>query len=347
MVAGSATSARLSSLALNTTSYWQVRAVNSTGVTDANSGAWYRFTTAPASPSTFAKLNPADHAGNVSLDPILYWSPEAGDNMAYEYCLDADTNTTCDSGWMPAGTGASIHARHLVNDTVYSWQVRAVPNGPITYADGDAASFFQFTTLGAPPSSSDQAFTMPEDTLFSAVIAKSGPALGSVTVILYRAPTPGILTLHEDGAFTFMPPLNYNGDITFQFAVTDGLSPAVGPYTATLLITAVDDPPVLISVSPMTIISGQTVTFTAEATDPDVPYGDHLTYALSGSVPAGAGIDPTTGVFSWKAPSVVQPQTVTFTLIVTDKDTPQNQATQQVSITVSPYSIALPAVFRP
>jgi len=51
---GSNTSVGLSGLSNNTTYYWQVRAVNAGGVTDANSGTWWSFTTAaPTSNDNF------------------------------------------------------------------------------------------------------------------------------------------------------------------------------------------------------------------------------------------------------------------------------------------------------
>ena len=42
---GAATSVTISGLARGTTNYWQVRAVNATGTTEANAGVWWRFTT--------------------------------------------------------------------------------------------------------------------------------------------------------------------------------------------------------------------------------------------------------------------------------------------------------------
>jgi hypothetical protein len=46
------------------------------------------------------------------------------------------------------------------------------------------------------------------------------------------------------------------------------------------------------------VFLGSTLTFTAQATDIDLP-AQTLTYSLAGAVPAGASINPTTGEFSW------------------------------------------------
>ena len=42
-----------------------------------------------------------------------------------------------------------------------------------------------------------------------------------------------------------------------------------------------------------------TLTFTAHASDPDSDAAETLTFGLDAGAPAGAAIDPVTGVFTW------------------------------------------------
>ncbi|MCC3160672.1 Ig domain-containing protein [Hymenobacter sp. 15J16-1T3B] len=58
-----------------------------------------------------------------------------------------------------------------------------------------------------------------------------------------------------------------------------------------------NQPPVLAAIGNRSAVVGQPLTFTASATDPDA--GQSLTYTLTGTVPAGASINASTGAFSW------------------------------------------------
>ena len=80
----------------------------------------------------------------------------------------------------------------------------------------------------------------------------------------------------------------------------------------------INDPPVLNLIGDRTIDEGSLLTFTATATDPDA--GDMLTYSLDLGFPAGASIDPLTGVFTWTTSD--GPATANVTLRVTDPSAP-------------------------
>jgi len=58
-------------------------------------------------------------------------------------------------------------------------------------------------------------------------------------------------------------------------------------------------PPVLDAIGNKTIKVGSLLTFTATATDPDLP-ANTLTFSLAAGAPAGATINSTTGVFTWQ-----------------------------------------------
>jgi len=102
---GTLRTAPLTGLANSTTYYWQARARNTSGTTDANTGTWWSFTTAaPAVPGAFTKSAPANAAVNVAVAPTLSWAASAS-SLSYEYCIDTTNNSTCDSGiWTTTGT---------------------------------------------------------------------------------------------------------------------------------------------------------------------------------------------------------------------------------------------------
>jgi hypothetical protein len=93
--------------------------------------------------------------------------------------------------------------------------------------------------------------------------------------------------------------------------------------------------PVLASLTNRVVTLGQTLSFTASATDTDQP-PQTLTFSLSGA-PFGAQIGAANGVFTW-TPSLA-PATNDITIIVTDNGTPSSSATQICAVVVAPMPI--------
>jgi Cellulase (glycosyl hydrolase family 5) len=95
-------------------------------------------------------------------------------------------------------------------------------------------------------------------------------------------------------------------------------------------------PPTLTPIANQTVDVGQTVAFTASATDTDQP-PQTLTFALLAGV-TNATLDTTSGAFSFR-PLVTQANsTNNFTLEVADNGTPSLSATQSFSVVVNPLS---------
>ncbi|HQL30037.1 MAG TPA: fibronectin type III domain-containing protein, partial [Thermoanaerobaculales bacterium] len=139
---GGATGAPLSGLSAATSYFWQVRAVNGQGDTEANGGAWWTFTTQPL-PGAFSKTAPANGATGLPTSPTLSWAVSA-DATSYEYCVDTSNNSACDGSWTTTGSGTSAGLSGLGYATTYYWQVRAVNAQGSTQANGGA--WWAFTT---------------------------------------------------------------------------------------------------------------------------------------------------------------------------------------------------------
>ena len=117
---GTSTSRALSGLNPNTTYYWQVRGLSPAGVTSADSGSWWRFTTAPAIGRLRQDHPPANGATGLSLSPTVTWG-DSRDAAGYEYCYDTSNNATCNGIWTSAGTNSSVTLSGLNPSTTYYW----------------------------------------------------------------------------------------------------------------------------------------------------------------------------------------------------------------------------------
>ena len=140
---GANTNANPAGLTNNTNYYWQVQALNDNGATEANSGSWWRFQTAPAPPAAFSKSNPANGATGQSTAAVLNWSASSGAD-SYEYCIDNSNNNVCDDSWKNVGSNTGAQLSDLSVLTDYYWQVRASNGGGTTAADN--GSWWNFTT---------------------------------------------------------------------------------------------------------------------------------------------------------------------------------------------------------
>jgi hypothetical protein len=123
----------------------------------------------------------------------------------------------------------------------------------------------------------------------------------------------------------------------------NSFSIAVPPYTMIdLLIPVAPTPPVLAAISDQTVNVGQTVSFTATATDTNQP-PPTLSFSLL-TAPTNAFVNSTSGLFNWRPLTSQAGSTNQFVLIVTANNTPGLSATQNFSIAVNP--ITLPTLTR-
>ena len=89
--------------------------------------------------------------------------------------------------------------------------------------------------------------------------------------------------------------------------------------------------PVLAAISNKVVTIGQTLNFTASATDTDQP-PQTLSFSLGTGAPPGAGINALSGLFSWTPTTA--PATNLVSIIVTDNGIPSLSATQSFAAMV-------------
>ncbi len=134
------------------------------------------------------------------------------------------------------------------------------------------------------------------------------------------------------GKFTWTPN-RYAGGYTFgiDVRVTDetGLS---NQRTFRISVDNLNAAPVLATIDDQTVEQNSQLTFTASATDADLP-AEPLRFSLSGAVPSGAAIHPVTGQFTW-TPMIDSPAgNYMFNVVVDDGN--GNQDSQVVNVTVT------------
>ena len=98
-------------------------------------------------------------------------------------------------------------------------------------------------------------------------------------------------------------------------------------------------PPVLALMGDKVIDEGSLLSFSAVATDANLP-PQALTFSLGVGAPEGATINPTNGLFSWTPAEVQGPGVYTVNIIVTDNGLPSMSATEAVVITVNEVNSA-------
>ena len=122
-------------------------------------------------------------------------------------------------------------------------------------------------------------------------------------------------------------------------SVGSSFSVTLPAYTMDVLVIPVlgNTPPVLAAISNYTVNVGQTVAFTASATDSNQP-PPTLTFSLL-SAPTNATLDPNSGAFSFR-PLVSQANTTNpITMEVTASGSPNLSATQSFTVTVNPLTL--------
>ena len=164
------------------------------------------------------------------------------------------------------------------------------PSGHLFLIDGAQESIFEYTTFGAFVEEYDISGFSPEPS------APQGLTFGPTSS---TSDDPSALSLYiADGGSDNFP---------------DG-----GVYEAAIDVNL---PPVLAAIGAQSVEEGSRLTFTASATDPDLP-ANNLSFSLDSDAPAGATIHPITGEFNWTPAEAQGPAMYSVTVRVTEDGAP-------------------------
>ncbi|HVN53629.1 MAG TPA: Ig-like domain-containing protein [Anaerolineaceae bacterium] len=171
----------------------------------------------------------------------------------------------------------------------------------------------------APTIASIGSRQVDELTLLSFAVNASDPDVGdALTFSLGPGAPDGAAVDLKTGEFTWTPgEAQGPGEFDVTVIVTDSGSPAQqDSATFKIQVGEVNSAPVL-GVIGVKTVEKWPFTFTALATDGDLP-ANRLTFSLDSGAPAGALIDPDTGVFLWNPTSMVSAGVYHVTVRVTD-----------------------------
>src|SRR5206468_444504 len=130
--------------------------------------------------------------------------------------------------------------------------------------------------------------------------------------------------------FTWTPSFTQAGNYMVSFRVTDNGVPALNDTkTVAITVNDVNRAPVLTVPGAQTVASGQNVSFTVSAVDPDI---GQTVMLFADDLRLGATFNPANGLFSW-TPNAPQAGAYTVTFKATDNGTPVMSATTGVAIT--------------
>lgn len=184
--------------------------------------------------------------------------------------------------------------------------------------------------------------TIDEGQLLSFTATASDPDAGQTLTFSLENGTSGLVPAGASinpttGTFSWTPTEAQGpGTFTFDVVVSDGTLTA--SETIQVTVGEVNQAPQLTAIGTQTVDEGQLLTFTATASDADVPVNT-LTYSLQGAIPAGASINPTTGAFTW-TPTAAQIGPHSLTIRVTDNGSPAQFDEETIAVTVNDINVA-------
>jgi hypothetical protein len=163
------------------------------------------------------------------------------------------------------------------------------------------------------------------------------PSTAGVSVAIGANPAGGTLSgtttaPASGGVATFADSAIDNAGTGYTLAATSSGLPDATSNGFNVVPAGANHPPVLDPIPDLGLSLGKSLTFTAHATDPDSP-PQTLTFSLDPGAPAGARIDPSTGVLTV---SNLKFGTYTLAVRVTDNGSPALSTVQTFHVLVAP-----------
>ena len=282
-------------------------------------------TTSGDFPATSGAFQPALAGGQDAFVARLRPAGAGAADLVYSTFFGGDGNDV--------GSGLALDT--LGNILVAGETSSATFPGAINRLAGLTDAFVVKLHVNTPP-----VFTGPgmhqvvnEETPLAFTLSATEPDGQTLTYSIASGAVSGMALAPGTGVFTWTPTEAQGpGTYAVTFQVSDG--EATDQRTITITVNEVNRPPVLGGVpASATIDAGAPYTFTATASDPDLP-ANQLTFALR-NAPAGAAIDPRTGVFAWTPTEAQGPGDYSITVSVTDNGLPPLSGAKRIAIHVN------------
>jgi flagellar hook capping protein FlgD/putative Ig domain-containing protein len=261
--------------------------------------------------------------------------PDAGQTITWSLSLGTPAATGATIG---AATGAfSWTPTEAQGPGVYPVTITATDNATPTPGSGDAAFTITVNEVNeAPVLAAIGNKTVAEGTLLTFTATATDADLpANLRFFSLDIGAPAGATINGGtGIFTWTPTeAEGPGTYPITIRVADNGTPSLDDFeTIQVAVTEANVAPVLAAIGNKSGTAGTLLTFTATATDADLP-ANTLTFSLDAGAPAGAVINGSTGVFSW---TPATNGTFPVTVRVTDNGTPALSDFEAITITVAP-----------
>jgi PKD domain-containing protein/putative Ig domain-containing protein len=212
------------------------------------------------------------------------------------------------------------------------------PSGGSDWTDVDGLD--PAPEVGPPVLSAIGNKTVNEGTCLTFTATAFAPNGSPVTFFL-SAGAPSGASITTGGQFSWCPTEAQGpGVYTVTVCAVDNVTQLTDCETIAVTVLEVNLAPVLNPIGNKTGALGSLVTFTATATDADLP-ANTRTFSLDPGAPAGATIGAASGVFSWTASAS---GSIPVTIRVTDNGTPPLSDSETILITVCVCSNTAPVL---
>ena len=154
----------------------------------------------------------------------------------------------------------------------------------------------------------------------------------TLTAVLVDPPTIGVLGLNTDGSFSYSPPENFFGSVSFSYRASDGVTTSAEPATVIINVMPVNDDPVALD-DAYVRTEGASLIVAAPGVlgnDSDVD-GDSLSAALSVGAVNGVAVVAPDGGFTY-TPNVGFFGSDSFTYVANDGSADSNIATVAIGV---------------
>ena len=300
----------------------------------------------------------ANYLFSSNTPPLLAFIPNKsiGEGNLLSFTATAtDTNVPAQTLTWSFGPGAPAGAAINSTNGLFTWvpveeqgpanytvTVRVTDNGlpPLTTQQDVLISVFEVNN--APVLAAQNSRTISEGTLLIVTNTATDPDPGP-TVLGFSldpgAPTNAVINFNS-GVLTWTPTEAQGpGTYTFAIRVTDnGAPPMSDSKSFTVTVAEVNQPPTLSFPSMQTVFASVPLQFTAAYSDPDLP-AQMMTFSLDAGALLGAGIDASSGIFSW-TPTALNIGTNQFIIRVTDSATVPAFGTRALTVVVLPPLLA-------
>lgn len=291
---------------------------NTQSVSDRQLVAVNVLSAAPNAP-TSVKLTAGSDTGSSSTDGVTQKNNASGASLMFEV-------TGVESGAVVKifeGTTLRGQATATGTSVVVTLDAGSLADGPHTFtatqtvggANSNASPAYSFTIDSRQP----QFTSTPVTSVFVGApytynVANDEEGQTGFAYGLITAPT-GMTINASTGEISWTPTAQQTG----QHAVLVRATDLAGNFIdQSFNVTVENSAPTLNPIGPKSVNEGETLSFTATATDPNLP-NDTLVFSLELGPPAGATIDPVTGAFSWTPTELLGGQTFNITVRVTDQ----------------------------